>query len=87
MILTHEGAFLVIPNLLGIFLNPFDSLGMFPRLLVLFNWLRVFLSFGCLCNIPITLWSTRDILDFLLHFPYVGAYWGYSKIFFWLNYM
>ena len=62
MILTHEGAFLVIPNLLGIFLNPFDSLGMFPRLLVLFNWLRVFLSFGCLCNIPITLWSTRDIL-------------------------
>ena len=67
--LNLRGSFLSDSNPLGIFLNPFNPLGMFLRLFVLFNLLRVFLSFGCLCNILATSWSIKDILEFSLAFP------------------
>ena len=56
----------MISNPLGIFLKPSNSLGMFLRLFVPFNLLRVFLSFGCLCNILATSWTTEDILGLSL---------------------
>ena len=90
MILTHEGVFLVISNPLGIFLNPFNSLGMFLRHLVPFNLLRLFLSFRCLCNILATLRSTGDFLRLSLTLPVCREPTRdilKTFFFFWLNYM
>ena len=91
MILTHKGVFLVISNPLGIFLNPFNSLGMFLRLHVPFNLLRLFLSFRCLCNILATLRSTGDFLRLSLTLPVCREptrdILKTFFFFFWLNYM